>query len=379
MKKLYYLPLEPLPERYTIQLSKPKTGWLEREWIKENIPYERIEGKMLTKTIKNGSVLDANGRGYWAMSQIKELLKLLDANVITNEDVIYFDDFWHPGISALQYSFDLMGIHPKMYAMLYAQSVDPYDFTYPMKHWIRYFEQGIGKILNGIFVTSTCLRDSLIYANIGNKEKIHVTGLIYNSEEVKTYWPAILPKKKKQIVFSSRWDKEKCPYLFLRIVDEVMKKRKGISFIITTSAKKLKSNNQSLLLLLNKYLQKYPNNLFLKENQTKKQYYQTLLESTIQINTADQDFVSFTLLESSTCGCIPLYPYFLSFPEALDFRNKYMYQKNDVKDAAIKILKTIDAPKTVNDFKWIYEKYDLSWKRMLNVMQNKKYDSLYSN
>lgn len=306
MRKIFYLPLEPLPERYTLQLAAPKTGWLEKRWIESGVEYERIEGEKLTENIKHGTVLDANGRGYWAMSQVTQLLRKIDAGEVGSDDCIFFDDFWHPGIEALPYSFQLMGIRPKMFAMLYAQSVDPFDFTYPMRHWMRHFEIGIGKILDGIFVTSTCLRDMLLHAGIGRPETVHVTGLLYDSEEVKSRFPKRISNRLKKVVYSSRWDREKRPDIFLQIVDEVMKKTSEITFLVTTSAKELRSNSPELIDMFFEYKKKYPNNLFLRKNQTKEQYYRSLTESSIQINTADQDFVSFTLLEAATAGCRPL-------------------------------------------------------------------------
>jgi Glycosyltransferase len=370
MKRIIYFPLEPLKERYTWQLSLKETGWLESRWIENGIDYLRIEGEALRNTIKDGSVLDANGRGYWATSQIQKFLKLLDEGDVTTDDVLFFDDFWHPGISALPYSFHLTGIKPKMYAFLYAQSVDQFDFTYPMRHWMRHFEIGIGKILDGIFVTSTALRDLLIYAGIGTKDTIHITGLLYNSNEVKTHFPLKLPEKSKQVVYVSRWDVEKRPDVFLSIVDWVLLKRKDIKFVISTSFEKIRSNDPLLLDLLNTYLERYPDNLTLRENQTKEEYYQNLLESKVQINTADQDWVSWTLLEATTCGCTPLYPNYLSFPEALDFIDVFLYQKNNPVDAGEKIIRMIDSPSTIN-FNWVYEKYDLAWKRMTYVMNDK--------
>lgn len=379
---IYYLPLEPLPERYTVQLSAPKKGWLERRWIENAIPYQRIEGETLTKTIKHGSVLDANGRGYWALSQIKSLLKLIDEEIITSDDIIYFDDFWHPGISALAYSFHLMKIKPKLFAMLHAQTVDPFDFTYPMRHWMRHFEIGMGKIFTGIFVTSTCLRDALLYAGIGTEKTVHLAGLPFNSEEVKEHWPKTLPTKIKQVIFSSRWDSEKRPDIFLKIVDCVLRERKGkdIKFVITTSSQVLKSNDRNLLILLDKYLEKYPNNLELRENQSKEQYYHNLLESTIQINTADQDFVSWTLLEATACGCRPLYPNYLSFPEVLNYNASLMYCKDDPADAALSILRWIDKPSLIDEFHWVYSPFDNAWKRMYDIMTTgKTNDPLYRN
>lgn len=374
--KIFYVPLEPVKERYTVQLSAPVTGWLESRWIEYNIPYVRINGfAPIRDTIKHGTVLDAVNRGYWASSQIMELLYELDQGVLTSEDVIYFDDFWHSGMSALRYAFDQVGVRPKMFAMLHAQSIDPFDFTYPMRHWMRPFEIGIGKILDGIFVTSTCLQDMCIHAGIGTKETVHVCGLPYNSTEVRTHFPKneMIPKQ-RQVVYSSRWDREKRPDVFLRIAQRVTKIDPSIKFVITTSAEKIKSNDSSLLGMLYEFLKKYPNNIELRENQTKEEYYRTLLESSVQLNTADQDFVSWTLLEATTAGCKPLYPYFLSFPEAIE-RDIYMYAKNDFVHGAAKVIELINAPKL--DVDYIYQKYDKSWYRMYSVMKGQSYEALY--
>ena len=375
--RIIYLPLEPYQERYTVQLSAPKTGWLERRWIENNSPYVRIDGTSLNDEIKTGSVLDACGRGFWATSQIQKVLQMLNDGELGNEYVIYFDDFWHPGISALPYAFHLTKVQPKMFAMLHAQSIDQYDFTYPMRHWMRHFEIGIGKILSGIFVTSTCLRDLCLYNGIGSENTVHITGLPYNSNEVKEHFPETLPERKNQVVFSSRWDKEKCPEFFLAVIDEIMKDgHADIKFIITTSAKELRSNNPDLLHLLKRYLREYPDNLELREGQTKEQYYHNLLESKVQFNCADQDFVSWTLLEATTCGCWPIYPNYLSFPEALHNRSYFMHNKGDVKHAAEQICRAIERriPPPVED---IYRKYDKSWERMYKAMKGLSYEPLY--
>lgn len=376
MNRIIYFPLEPLKERYTWQMSAKETGWIERNWIQAGIPYLRIEGEALRDTIKNGSVLDANGRGYWATSQIKAFLKLLDDGEITTDDVLFFDDFWHPGISALPYSFHILGIKPKMFAFCYAQSVDQFDFTYPMRHWMRHFEIGIGKILDGIFVTSTALKDLLVYAGIGTKETVHVTGLLYNSGEVETHFPKKLPVKKNQVIYVSRWDSEKRPEFFLSVVNKVMSVRSDINFVISTSFEKLRSNDQEMLQLLTYCLKKFPKNLELRENQTKEQYYLNLLESKVQINTADQDWVSWTLLEATNCGCFPLYPNYLSFPEALSFNNEYLYQKGNVLDAAEKLMEAVD--KDVNpSYAWVYRRFNEAWSRAYSIMRGKAYFPLY--
>jgi glycosyltransferase involved in cell wall biosynthesis len=378
MNKIVYLPLEPLPERYTLQMSAEDVGWVEREWKERGIPYQRIEGETLTDEIVTGSVLDANGRGYWATEQIRKVLKLAAEGGIQDGDVIYFDDFWHPGISALPYSFEQMGLDVKMYAFCFAQSVDQFDFTYSMRHWMRHFEKGIGKILDGIFVTSTQLRDLLLYAGIGTEETVHVTGLIYDSLLVRNYFPETMPETKRQVVYSSRWDKEKCPLVFLKTIEEVLQLDDSIKFVITTSAKHVRSNDPKLLDSLQYYSDKYSDNLEIRTNQTKTEYYETLLESMIQMNTADQDWTSFTLLEATQCGCHPVYPNFLSFPESLEFNYEYMYRKNDPVDAAQLIINKIDETPDFRYLQSVYRKYDKSIARITNIMQGKEYEALYS-
>ncbi len=62
---LHYVPLEPYQERYTAQLSRADTGWLEAKWKKHGVEYFRIEGPLpvtddAPNEIKVGRVLDAN-------------------------------------------------------------------------------------------------------------------------------------------------------------------------------------------------------------------------------------------------------------------------------------------------------------------------------
>ena len=100
--KLYYLPLEPYVERYTFFMSAVN-GWAEDHFQKNGIDYVRIDGDALGTTIKNGVVLDACGRSYFAMSQIMKVVKLINDGIIQDDDVIYVEDFWHPGIESLFY------------------------------------------------------------------------------------------------------------------------------------------------------------------------------------------------------------------------------------------------------------------------------------
>ena len=364
-KHIIYFPLEPYKERYTVQLSAEDGGWLTNRWRENNIPFTYIAGKSLSDdaSIKTGSVLDANGRGYWATTQIAEFLKRYERGDFDhNNSVIYMDDFWTPGIEALTYAFELTGKPIPMFAMLHAQSVDIFDFAYPMRKWMRHFEKGIGTILEGIFVTSSCLKDLCLEAGVGNHDNLFIAGLPYNSLMVTLqYFPEILPEKKRQVVFSSRLDWEKNPLFFLQVAAKVKEIDPSVHFVFTTSASEIRSNDPGIQAI---FESAGGNFVEFRVNQTKDQYYYTLLESQVQFNCAYQDFVSWTLLEALTCHCNPVYPFFRSFPEVLPATR--MYTPENVLDAARLVLDSL----TVFDMSLIdiVIDFDRSWKRMYDFM-----------
>lgn len=394
---LYYFPLEAYKARYTCQLSAAgHQGWLESRWLENEVPYKRIEPSIAHEpiNIEHGSVLDACQRGIYACGQTAEFLKYLQSGLVTSDDVIYFDDFWQPGVEALPYAFELTGIKPKMYALLHAQSVDEFDFVFKMLPWIRHFEKGIASILDGVFVSCELLADLVYKQGLCEADKIHITGLPYNSSKVKEiYFPQDYQniEKKNQVVFSSRWDTEKDPLFFLDVIDRINELKypidyeHKINFVISTSHKKLKSNDEYLLSILEDALAEFPN-LEVRNNQTKEDYYKTLLESKIQFNCADQDFISWTLLEATTAGCVPVYPNYRSFKNLLP--DKVSYSKHDVSSAMDVILRLIEDDlfykevtnknKYKEDFQSIVNYHDSAWERMWHVMYSEDNHKPYS-
>jgi glycosyltransferase involved in cell wall biosynthesis len=399
----YYVPLEPYPERYTMQLSAEKTGWYEYNWYvndinfrriepitdhRHNIPSRRITEHAFYGNITTGSVVDAISRPLYTFRQVEHLLVLLDRGLITNDDVIFFDDFWTPGFEALPYAFHLKGVKPKMYAYCWAQSVDEFDFTHSMQKWIRPFERGISNCLDGIFVANTLLAEKLRRGLGISGDKIHVVGLPFDSREVMARMPTKyqlerfgkdrMSERDNQVVFSSRWDVEKNPDFFLKVATKMLESEEigarlgSLSFVVCTSAPKIRSNKPDLLIGLEMMLGKYPDNFFLKENLSKEEYYKILTESKVQFNCADQDWVSFTLLEASVAGCYPVYPYFRSFPETFNHRLQFLYKHKDL-NAAVDL---ITAGLVTDEFdrdsiikrSWIHSRFDDTWKRMAVVM-----------
>jgi glycosyltransferase involved in cell wall biosynthesis len=179
-------------------------------------------------------------------------------------------------------------------------------------------------------------------------------------------------EKKNQVVFSSRWDTEKDPKTFLKVAEWFGDWDTSYKFVITTSHEKLQSNDKDLLNALKAYDRC---NLEVRENQSKQDYYHTLLESKFQFNCAHQDYISWTLLEAITCGCIPIYPNYLSFPEFLP--DHYMYDKGDIGDA-VNLIQSFEDESFDDELMEIVYHQDNSWLRMADIMEVTNVQDRYS-
>ena len=334
MKNLFYFGLEPLQERYTYQLSE--------QWIPDTfannkkVNFVQVRGNRSAGKIKVGSVLDAQGRGDYAMQQCSQFLEFINTGKVKNGDIIYLQDFWTPGIESVFYMLDLYGIKVDLYSMLHAQSVDEYDFTHPMRSWMRGFELGIDAYHKGIFVGSSIHKQQL--RDAGFKAPIHVVSLPLHKElALATLDDFNAFEKQKQIIYTSRFDKEKNPYFMLEVALDFLERNKDFVWVITTSSEEFKSNLSGFVNHMNLAALKQPR-LILKRNLTKVEYYQELQKSKVQFNSALQDYVSWTLLESTMFGCDVCYPNFRSFPEIL--HESRMYKVFD-KDEAVLTLENL--------------------------------------
>lgn len=334
---LFYFPLEPVKSRYTFQLSNL---WMPHSFKQFDWNVITIEGEELKeKDIKVGHVLDSIGRSTYSFSQVRNFLEnYLDKGLVKNNDVIFFQDFWTPGIEAIYYALDLHKIKVRTYSMLHAQSVDEYDFTYDMKEWMRPFELGIDNIhkTGGIFVGSTIHREQLRQANF--KSPIHVLSLPLDKHEVVHDIYSV--EKKKQIVYSSRMNTEKNPLFMIETAKRFLELNEDYVWICTTSSPKFRSDNDLILTELYKFAS-MNNRFVLKENLSKEEYYTILNESEIQFNSALQDYVSWTMLEAVSFGCKLVYPNFRSFPECI-LEKEYLYNSFNVEDSLSTLQKVIN-------------------------------------
>ncbi len=320
MNTIWYFGLEPLKERYTYQLCEKWIPDTFKNYSGTKYDFYQVRAGKQGNSINVGSVLDATGRGFYALGQCQSFMDLIKDNCVKSGDVIFLQDFWTPGVESIFYALDLYGIKVRTYSMIHAQSVDEYDFTYQMKDWIRFYELGLDSRLTASFVGSTIHKEQLRQA--GFKSPIHVVSLPIDSEQVKTEYP-FKCKKTRTVVFSSRLDKEKNPYFMLEVANKFLQQNPDWTWVIVSSGN-IKNKYKQFCYDISIINANVGERIFILENLNKKDYYKTLSEASIQFNCSLQDYVSWTALEALIYNCTLVYPNFRSFKELFYGNMTYM-------------------------------------------------------
>lgn len=344
-RKVFYFGLEPLKARYTYQLCKE---WMPAtfEAYKDRLQFVDIEGEFdPDQEIKVGAVLDAIGRGKYSLTQCQTFLQHIYDGNVKDGDIIFLQDYWTPGLDAIWYALDLYNINVKVYGMLHAQSVDEYDFTYPMKDWMRPYELGLDKRMTGIFVGSSIHKEQLRAA--GFTAPIHVVSLPIHKQATLDKLPDHTSiKKKNTIVYSSRLDKEKNPFFMLSVAEAFLENNTDFEWHVTTSGKEFRSMLPGVIEAMYALANRQPRFKLMK-GLTKEEYYTELASCRIQFNSSLQDYVSWTVIEATAFGADIVYPNFRSFPEFIP--ESRMYKPFDVRDALQVIESTLEYPMMHDD------------------------------
>ena len=356
MRKLWYCGLEPYEGRYTLQLQ----DWNERVFQEREIDYHLVEGQTLdnSKQIVTGSVLDAHGRTYYSMTQMAELVRLMQQGEVTSEDVIFFEDLFTPGIESLAYIMDQVEeqYRPKVFVRCLAQTVDPDDFVCRegMFNWMRKFEEMCAAFVSGIIVANEEFAAHLRIAGINCP--IYVSGLPYGKQEVSDRVPVRIPlhERKKRVVFAARWDDEKQPDFYMDLIEEVGKIYANVEFCVCTGGLELKGNNKAAIERAKELEKSSHANFKIYQNLKKDDYYNILADSQVLFNCALQDWTSNTVSEADTMGCLTLYPAYRSFPEVFANNHNHMYTPWSIDDAYAKLREMFNS---IQEQK--YDKYSL--------------------
>jgi len=340
MRKLYYMGLEAYNARYTLQL----TDWNRRVFEKRGIDVVYVPGETLdnSQKIVTGQVLDAHGRSYFGMSQMMNLVKMMQQGEVTSEDVIYFEDMFQPGFESLPYIIDQLpeDKQPQIFVRCLAQSIDPDDFVHVwgMDKWMRAYEQLVCASVTGVLATN---EEMVAHMRVAGWDApiYNISGLAFGkSEVIERVGGKLKPfnDRRLRVVFSARWDQEKQPDFYMDLI-EAWRERypsKDVEFVVCSGGE-LKSNNDSYMARTRKMAE--DGKLIIYDNLPKDKYYEIVNDSRVVFNCALQDWVSNTVSEADALGCNVLYPAYRSFPETFANDPERLYIPWSIDDAVAKL------------------------------------------
>jgi hypothetical protein len=340
MRRLYYMGLEAYNARYTLQL----TEWNKRVFERRGYDVVYVPGETLdnSQKIVTGQVLDAHGRSYFGMSQMMNLVKMMQQGEVTSEDVIYFEDMFQPGIESLPYIIDQCDEDnmPRIFVRCLAQSIDPDDFVHVwgMDKWMGLYEKMVNEFADGILATN---EEMVAHMKIAGWDApiYNISGLAFGkSEVIERVGGKIKPfnDRRLRVVFSARWDQEKQPDFYMDLIDawHVRYPSKDVEFVVCSGGE-LKSNNDSYMARTRKMAE--DGKLVIYDNLDKNKYYEIVNDSRVVFNCALQDWVSNTVSEADALGCNVLYPAYRSFPETFANDPERLYIPWSIDDAIAKL------------------------------------------
>ena len=348
MRKLFYMGLESYEARYTLQL----TEWNRRVFDRRGLDVVYVPGTTIdnSQAISVGQVLDAHGRSYFSMSQMMNLVQLMKNGEVTNEDVIYFEDMFQPGMESLPYILDQVpnDQRPRVYVRCLAQSIDPDDFVHVwgMARWMGLYEQMVNEFVTGVLATN---EEMIAHMRIaGWRAPIYnISGLAFGKEEVLERINGAdnvqpFENRTRRVGFAARFDQEKQPGFFMDLIE--MWNMQGpypVEFAVFSGGP-LRSNNPEYITRA-RDLEKQ-GKLKIYDNLTKNDYYSLLNDTRVLFNCALQDWVSNTVSEADTLGANVLFPAYRSFPETFANDPNRLYVPWSIDDAYMKLRNLLEQP-----------------------------------
>ena len=349
VRKLFYMGIEKIESRYTLQL----TDWNKRVFDRRGLDVVYVDGSNIdnTQSISVGQVLDAHGRSYFSMSQMMNLVQLMRNGEVTNEDVIYFEDMFTPGIESLPYIMDQIPTsqRPRVFVRCLAQAIDPDDFVHVwgMAKWMDLYEKMVNEFVDGVLATN---EEMVAHMRIAGWSApiYNISGLAFGKAEVLERIGGasnIKPfdQRRMRVGFAARFDQEKQPDFYMDLIERYHSqgRHKDIEFAVFQGGP-LRSNNPRYLDRARELEAK--GQLVIYENLKKNDYYNLLNDTRVLFNCALQDWVSNTVSEADTLGSNVLYPAYRSFPETFSDDPDRLYVPWSIDDASRKLENLLDAP-----------------------------------
>ena len=313
---VYYLPIEPLNERYTEQWYR----WFPIEFARQGMECVVLDGDpLLNDEIKVGTFLDINSTLHYKAEQLKKVADLFHRGLVKEGDCFFVADIEFFGIEAIRYLSTLNRIPVKIVGFAHAGSYTRGDFMEPCIPFARIYERGWGEICDVICVGSEYHKRVLSEMRLTpfGAKRVVVTGNPYNLDEVQTPQRFAFSKMRTDcpplILHSNRPDKEKNPQQALASFSLLMQRNPEWHFRVCTSRRQwgegcLREQAQALQL---------SGRFLIFEGLTKASYLNLVSRSSVMLSCSPEENFGYCILEAAALGCQPVLKNCASHPELL--------------------------------------------------------------
>ena len=128
------------------------------------------------------------------------------------------------------------------------------------------------------------------------------------------------------IIWNHRWEFDKNPEDFFKAIDAAMES--GLNFRLALMGENFQKVPKEFIAAKKRYKKRIVQYGYVK---SRKRYFQWLKKGSIIISTAQQENFGISVIEAIRCGCIPLLPDRLVYPEILPkaFHSDFLYKNQD--------------------------------------------------
>lgn len=254
--------------------------------------------KPLNNKVPNGTLDDLS----YVRGQIKLLEKII---TLHHTRRILFLDFFNPGLDILKYFYTQQKISCTFGALLHGGSFFPDDlYSWP---WLKNLESAWTGIYDRIYAPSRFLLNQCPQS-LKQKIKVFPWGMDAYQHTPKS------KRKSYDVVFPHRLNKDKGIEDFLTMVSKLP----DVRFAVTTPQSFETMKQNPYYRLLNRH-----GNIVFIFGQSQRLHLQTLSQSRVVLSCAKQENFGYAVMKSVLCGCVPVLPNRLCYPNF--FPKKFLY------------------------------------------------------
>ena len=347
MTPIIYVPIEPIPSRYSESWYRN----IPAAFRKAGHDVRIVDGVGATGDINVGSFVDMNETVIYKMSQLSEIARMFKAGEVQPGATFFFGDIEFWGLESVRLMADMNRVPVKITGFLHAASYTKEDAFSIAARYQCYTEVGWIASLDAVFVGSEYHKRAVYerrlspIGDIKLQDRIHVTGNPLFSGDYVFHISRDYPC----VVLPNRFDTEKGIDVTLDAAEILHDHMPNVRIIVTTSARKLKSNNPALIKRARDLEAKRV--LQILEGLSKEQYHAVLAHSTVMWTASREENYGYCIAESLLAGCVPLMTPGLSHDEFADGlpgkREDYIF--TDVQDLISKTTSYLNGQKHAGD------------------------------